>query len=74
MQNKGCPNLPSIPWRFVTRNRQRRTTPIGHPWVVTRKKWRFVGHVRWAPCKPVTGDPMRKQGSVTFLLGNGGDR
>jgi hypothetical protein len=34
---KGCPNLPSIPWRIVTAIGKGNRT-IGHRWVATRKR------------------------------------
>jgi hypothetical protein len=66
---KGCPNLPSIPWRFVT--------AIGkgepHHWAS------LGGNAQNGPLSVMfdgvrvnaTYDPMRKQGAI--LLGNGGD-
>jgi hypothetical protein len=67
--SKGCPNLPSIPWRFVT------AIAKGEP-----HSWASMGgnaqkgtlSVMFAgPRVNPTYDPMRKQGAI--LLGNGGD-
>ena len=67
--SKGCPNLPSIPWRFVTAMAE------GEP-----HRWATMGGDAQrgplsvlfdGPRVNVTYDPMRKQGGI--LLGNGGD-
>lgn len=67
--SKGCPNLPSIPWRFVT--------AIGkgepHHWVSmggNAQKGALSIMFDGSRVNP-TYDPMRKQGAI--LLGNGGD-
>ena len=66
---KGCPNLPSIPWRFVT------AIAKGEP-----HRWASLGGDAQKGALTVmfdgarvnsTYDPMRKQGAI--LLGNGGD-
>ena len=66
---KGCPNLPSIPWRFVT------AMAKGEP-----HHWASLGGDAQKGALTVmfdgmrvnsTYDPMRKQGAI--LLGNGGD-
>ncbi len=66
---KGCPNLPSIPWRFVT------AIGKGEP-----HHWASLGGDSQTGALTVmfdgarvnsTYDPMRKQGAI--LLGNGGD-
>ncbi len=66
---KGCPNLPSIPWRFVT------AIGKGEP-----HHWASLGGDAQQGALSVmfdgkrvnpTYDPMRKQGAI--LLGNGGD-
>ena len=66
---KGCPNLPSIPWRFVT------AMGKGEP-----HHWASLGGDAQKGALSVmfegsrvnlTYDPMRKQGAI--LLGNGGD-
>jgi non-reducing end alpha-L-arabinofuranosidase len=66
---KGCPNLPSIPWRFVT------AIGKGEP-----HHWASLGGDAQKGALSVmfdgkrvnpTYDPMRKQGAI--LLGNGGD-
>jgi non-reducing end alpha-L-arabinofuranosidase len=66
---KGCPNLPSIPWRFVT------AVAKGEPHL-----WASLGGDAQQGSLSVmfdgqrvnpTYDPMRKQGAI--LLGNGGD-
>ncbi len=66
---KGCPNLPSIPWRFVT--------AIGkgepHHWASLggdAQKGALSVMFNGKRVNP-TYDPMRKQGAI--LLGNGGD-
>lgn len=66
---KGCPNLPSIPWHFVT--------AIGkgepHHWVSMggdAQKGALSVMFDGKRVNP-TYDPMRKQGAI--LLGNGGD-
>src|ERR1017187_10495501 len=67
--SKGCPNLPSITWRFVT------AMAKGEP-----HRWISMGgdaqhgalYVMFdGPRVNSTYDPMRKQGAI--LLGNGGD-
>ena len=67
--SKGCPNLPSIPWRFVT------AIVKGEP-----HHWASLGGDAQKGALSVmfdgkrvnpTYDPMRKQGAI--LLGNGGD-
>jgi len=67
--SKGCPNLPSIPWRFVT------AIAKGEP-----HRWASMGGdaqkgalsvIFDGPRVNPTYDPMRKQGAI--LLGNGGD-
>jgi hypothetical protein len=67
--SKGCPNLPSIPWRFVT------AIAKGEP-----HRWASMGGNAQKGALSVlfdgprvnpTYDPMRKQGAI--LLGNGGD-
>jgi transcription elongation GreA/GreB family factor len=67
--SKGCPNLPSIPWRFVT------AMAKGEP-----HHWISLGGDAQRGALSVmfdgsrvnsTYDPMRKQGAI--LLGNGGD-
>jgi non-reducing end alpha-L-arabinofuranosidase len=66
---KGCPNLPSLPWRFVT------AIAKGEP-----HHWASLGGDAQKGALTVmfdgvrvnsTYDPMRKQGAI--LLGNGGD-
>jgi non-reducing end alpha-L-arabinofuranosidase len=66
---KGCPNLPSIPWRFVTaigKGEPHHWTSMGGDAQQGALSVMFDGH-RVNP----TYDPMRKQGAI--LLGNGGD-
>ena len=66
---KGCPNLPSIPWRFVTaigKGEPHHWTSMGGDAQKGPLSVMFDGH-RVNP----TYDPMRKQGAI--LLGNGGD-
>ncbi|HEX6770896.1 MAG TPA: arabinofuranosidase catalytic domain-containing protein [Acidobacteriaceae bacterium] len=66
---KGCPNLPSIPWRFVTaigKGEPHHWTSMGGDAQKGALSVMFDGH-RVNP----TYDPMRKQGAI--LLGNGGD-
>ena len=66
---KGCPNLPSIPWRFVTAVAKAES----HHWAS------LGGDAQKGPLivmfdglrVNLTYDPMRKQGAI--LLGNGGD-
>ena len=67
--SKGCPNLPSSPWRFVT------AIGKGEP-----HHWESLGGDAQKGALSVmfdgmrvnpTYDPMRKQGAI--LLGNGGD-
>jgi hypothetical protein len=67
--SKGCPNLPSIPWRFVTaigKGEPHHWTSMGGDAQKGTLSVMFDGH-RVNP----TYDPMRKQGAI--LLGNGGD-
>ena len=67
--SKGCPNLPSIPWRFVTaigKGEPHHWTSMGGDAQKGALSVMFDGH-RVNP----TYDPMRKQGAI--LLGNGGD-
>lgn len=67
--SKGCPNLPSIPWRFVTAVAEAEP----HHWET------LGGNARSGPLSVLfdgprvnpTYDPMRKQGGI--LLGTGGD-
>jgi hypothetical protein len=66
---KGCPNLPSIPWRFVTaidKGEPHHWTSMGGDAQKGALSVMFDGH-RVNP----SYDPMRKQGAI--LLGNGGD-
>lgn len=66
---KGCPNLSSIPWRFVTaigKGEPHHWTSMGGDAQKGSLRVMFDGH-RVNP----TYDPMRKQGAI--LLGNGGD-
>jgi non-reducing end alpha-L-arabinofuranosidase len=66
---KGCPNLPSIPWRFVTaigKGEPHRWASLGGDAQKGSLSVMFDGK-RVNP----TYDPMRKQGAI--LLGNGGD-
>jgi hypothetical protein len=66
---KGCPNLPSIPWRFVTaigKGEPHRWASLGGDAQKGTLSVMFDGK-RVNP----TYDPMRKQGAI--LLGNGGD-
>ena len=67
--SKGCPNLPSVDWRFVT------AIAKGEP-----HHWKSMGGDAQkgdlqlmfdGPRVNATYDPMRKQGAI--LLGNGGD-
>ena len=67
--SKGCPNLPSIPWRFVTaigKGEPHHWTSLGGDAQKGALSVMFDGK-RVNP----TYDPMRKQGAI--LLGNGGD-
>jgi non-reducing end alpha-L-arabinofuranosidase len=67
--SKGCPNLPSIPWRFVTamaKGQPHRWTSLGGDAQQGPLSVMFDG-----PRVNSTYDPMRKQGAI--LLGNGGD-
>jgi hypothetical protein len=67
--SKGCPNLPSIPWRFVTaigKGEPHHWTSMGGDAQKGSLSVMFDGR-RVNP----TYDPMRKQGAI--LLGNGGD-
>jgi len=66
---KGCPNLPSIPWRFVTaigKGEPHHWTSMGGDAQKGALSVMFDGHRVNS-----TYDPMRKQGAI--LLGNGGD-
>jgi non-reducing end alpha-L-arabinofuranosidase len=66
---KGCPNLPSIPWRFVTaigKGEPHHWTSMGGDAQKGELSVMFDGHR-----VNLTYDPMRKQGAI--LLGNGGD-
>jgi hypothetical protein len=66
---KGCPNLPSIPWRFVTA--MGKGEP--HHWASLggdAQKGALSVMFEGSRVNP-TYDPMRKQGAI--LLGNGGD-
>jgi non-reducing end alpha-L-arabinofuranosidase len=67
--SKGCPNLPSIPWRFVTAIAKGEP----HHWVSLggdAQKGALSVMFDGKRVNP-TYDPMRKQGAI--LLGNGGD-
>jgi alpha-L-arabinofuranosidase B-like protein/lamin tail-like protein len=67
--SKGCPNLPSIPWRFVTaigKGEPHRWASLGGDAQRGELSVMFEG-----PRVNPTYDPMRKQGAI--LLGNGGD-
>lgn len=67
--SKGCPNLPSIPWRFVTaigKGEPHHWTSMGGDSQKGSLSVMFSG-----PRVNATYDPMRKQGAI--LLGNGGD-
>ncbi len=67
--SKGCPNLPSIPWRFVTaigKGEPHHWASLGGDAQKGALSVMFDG-MRVNP----TYDPMRKQGAI--LLGNGGD-
>lgn len=67
--SKGCPNLPSIPWRFVTAfagGEPHRWKTLGGDAQQGRLSVMFDG-----PRVNPTYDPMRKQGAI--LLGTGGD-
>ncbi|MGC2403600.1 MAG: arabinofuranosidase catalytic domain-containing protein [Acidobacteriaceae bacterium] len=67
--SKGCPNLPSIPWRFVTaigKGEPHHWASLGGNAQEGSLSVMFDG----ARVNP-TYDPMRKQGAI--LLGNGGD-
>ena len=67
--SKGCPNLPSIDWRFVTaiaKGEPHRWTSMGGNAQQGELSVMFDG-----PRVNATYDPMRKQGAI--LLGNGGD-
>jgi non-reducing end alpha-L-arabinofuranosidase len=66
---KGCPNLPSIPWRFVTaigKGEPHHWASLGGDAQKGALSVMFDG-----PRVNPTYDPMRKQGAI--LLGNGGD-
>ena len=66
---KGCPNLPSISWRFVTamaKGEPHHWTSLGGDAQKGSLSVMFDG-----PRVNSTYDPMRKQGAI--LLGNGGD-
>ena len=65
----GCPNLPSIPWRFVTgiaKGEPHHWASMGGDAQKGALSVMFDG-----PRVNATYDPMRKQGAI--LLGNGGD-
>ena len=67
--SKGCTDLPSIPWRFVTamaKGELHRWASLGGNAQKGSLKIMFDG-----PRVNPTYDPMRKQGAI--LLGNGGD-
>src|SRR6201989_2890728 len=67
--SKGCPNLPSILWRFVTaigKGEPQHWTSMGGDAQRGALSVMFDG-----PRVDSTYDPMRKQGAI--LLGNGGD-
>ena len=67
--SKGCPNLPSINWRFVTaiaKGEPHHWTSMGGDAQKGELSVMFNG-----PRVNATYDPMRKQGAI--LLGNGGD-
>ncbi|MFZ0747659.1 MAG: arabinofuranosidase catalytic domain-containing protein [Terracidiphilus sp.] len=67
--SKGCPNLPSITWRFVTaiaKGEPHHWTSMGGDAQKGPLSVMFDG-----PRVNSTYDPMRKQGAI--LLGNGGD-
>jgi hypothetical protein len=66
---KGCPNLPTISWRFVTaiaKGEPHHWTSMGGDAQKGPLSVMFSG-----PRVDPTYDPMRKQGAI--LLGNGGD-
>jgi hypothetical protein len=66
---KGCPNLPTITWRFVTamaKGEPHRWSSLGGDAQKGALSVMFSG-----PRVNATYDPMRKQGAI--LLGNGGD-
>lgn len=66
---KGCPNLPTITWRFVTamaKGEPHHWTSLGGDAQKGPLSVMFSG-----PRVDPTYDPMRKQGAI--LLGNGGD-
>ncbi|HEX7362677.1 MAG TPA: arabinofuranosidase catalytic domain-containing protein [Bryobacteraceae bacterium] len=68
-RSKGCPNLLSITWRFVTaiaKGEPHHWTSLGGNAQKGRLSVMFSG-----PRVNSTYDPMRKQGAI--LLGNGGD-
>ncbi len=67
--SKGCPNLPSIDWRFATaiaKGEPHHWTSMGGNAQQGDLSVMFSG-----PRVNATYDPMRKQGAI--LLGNGGD-
>lgn len=67
--SKGCPNLPTITWRFVTaiaKGEPHHWTSMGGNAQQGSLSVMFDG-----PRVNATYDPMRKQGAI--LLGNGGD-
>ena len=67
--SKGCPNLPTIAWRFVTamaKGEPHRWASLGGDAQKGALSVMFDG-----PRVNATYDPMRKQGAI--LLGNGGD-
>ncbi len=66
---KGCPNIPTITWRFVTamaKGEPHHWTSMGGDAQKGELRVMFDG-----PRVDSTYDPMRKQGAI--LLGNGGD-
>ena len=67
--SKGCPNLPTVTWRFVTamaKGEPHHWTSMGGDAQRGPLSIMFSG-----PRVNATYDPMRKQGAI--LLGNGGD-
>ncbi len=66
---KGCPNLPSIPWRFVTAVAKAKP----HRWATMggNAQQGTLSVLFDGPRVNPTYDPMRKQGGI--LLGTGGD-
>src|SRR5215469_15321276 len=67
--SKGCPNLPSIAWRFVTAIAKGEP----HHWtsMAGNAQQGALSVMFSGPRVNSTYDPMRKQGAI--LLGNGGD-